>query len=130
MPKYMTRQRKILLDYLSEHTGEALCPAKIIDALAGENISMSAIYRNLADLEKEGKLKRYTKPGSTEVYYRYADAEPCRGHLHLSCVQCGRTVHMEQEDADRLAESLAKTEGFALNCSDTVLYGLCSKCRK
>ncbi len=130
MPKYMTRQRKILLDFLLEHADEALSAASIIDALAGESISVSAIYRNLADLEREGKLKRSTKSGIQEAYYRYADAEKCRGHLHLSCVQCGKTFHMEQEDADRLADKLAETEGFALNRSDTVLYGLCSECQK
>lgn len=130
MPKYMTRQRKLLLDFLSEHTDEALSAAKIIAALAGEGISASAIYRNLADLERDGKLKRSTKSGSQEAYYRYADAEKCRGHLHLSCVQCGKTLHMEQEDADKLADKLAENEGFALNRSDTVLYGLCSECRK
>ncbi len=130
MPRYMTRQRKILLDYLQKHADETFSANQIVEALADENISQSAVYRNLAAMEQEGKLKRSAKAGSQELYYRYADAEACRGHLHLSCVRCGKTVHMEQEEADQLADSLARTEGFALNRSDTVLYGLCSDCQK
>ena len=130
MAKYMTKQRKILLAFLQAHADESISASQIVEALASENISLSAIYRNLAGLEQEGKLKRSTKFGSQEVYYRFTDAEKCRGHLHLSCIQCGKTVHMEQKDADALADNLARTEGFALNRSDTVLYGLCSECQK
>ncbi len=130
MAKYMTKQRKLLLDFLSEHTDETLSAGQIADALAGEGISTSAIYRNLAALEQEGKLKRSAKPGSQEAYYRYTDCENCRGHLHLSCLRCGKTVHVEEAETDALARQLAKNEGFALDRSDTVLYGICADCRK
>lgn len=130
MAKYMTKQRKTLLAHLQAHADETFSASQILEALADETISVSAIYRNLADLEQEGKLKRTTRTGSQEVCYRYTDAEKCRGHLHLSCERCGKTFHMEQRDADMLADKLEKAEGFALNRSDTVLYGLCSECQQ
>lgn len=129
MPKYMTRQRKVLLDYLCKHADEVFSANQICDSLEDKCISQSAIYRNLAAMEREGKLKRATKAGSQEVYFRYADAEECRGHLHLSCVRCGKTRHMARVEEDRLTESLAKSEGFILNRGDTVLYGICSECQ-
>lgn len=130
LAKYMTKQRKLLLDFLSEHTDEALSAGQVAKALSGKGISASAIYRNLAALEQEGKLKRSIKPGSQETYYRYADDEHCRGHLHLSCLRCGKTVHVEETETDALAYQLAKNEGFALDRTDTVLYGICAECQK
>ena len=130
MAKYLTKQRKLLLDFLSEHTDEMLSAGRIADALSGKGISTSAIYRNLAALEQEGKLKRSSKPGSQEAYYRYTDDEDCRMHLHLSCLRCGKTVHVEEAKTDALAHHLAKNEGFTLDRTDTVLYGICADCRK
>ena len=130
LAKYMTKQRKLLLAYLSAHADETLPTGQIVEELAGREISASAIYRNLADLEQEGKLKRSAKPGSQELYYRYTGAENCQGHLHLSCLRCGKTVHMEEDETDALVHRLAKNEGFALNRADTVLYGICADCQK
>lgn len=86
LAKYMTRQRKLLLDFLSAHTDETLSAGQIAAALLDQGISTSSIYRNLAALEQNGCLKRAAKPGSQEAYYRYADEEHCQRHLHLSCL--------------------------------------------
>ena len=51
MAKYLTRQRKRLLEYLSEHTDEQMTARQIADALTADNISISAVYRNLSALE-------------------------------------------------------------------------------
>ena len=126
----MTKQRKLLLEYLSEHADETLPTSQIVTGLLEKGISASAIYRNLADLERKGKVKRSAKPGSQELYYRYVGAESCRGHLHLSCLRCGKTVHMEESEADALAQRLAANKGFALDRGETVLYGICADCQK
>jgi len=128
MPKYKTKQRSLLLDFLAKHPDEQLSAGRIAEALSGAEISTSAIYRNLAGLEQEGKLRRVPRPGSQETCYRYADAAPCRGHLHLSCLRCGKTVHVEEGKTDALAQSLASSEGFTLDKADTVLYGICADC--
>ena len=130
LTKYITKQRKLLLDYLTAHTDETLSAGQIAEALSDKGISTSAIYRNLAALEQEGGLIRSAKPGSQEAYYRYTDDENCRGHLHMSCLRCGKTVHLEETETDALAQRLAKSEGFALNRTDTVLYGICAECQK
>ena len=75
MAKYLTRQRKRLLAYLSEHTDEQMTARQIADALAADNISISAVYRNLSALEEEGLLKRSVREGTREVFYQYIAAE-------------------------------------------------------
>ena len=58
MPKYMTKQRKALLSFLSAHADEKLSARQIAQTLSGEGISISAVYRNLSALEQEGKIRR------------------------------------------------------------------------
>ena len=130
MSKYMTRQRRALLSYLSGHADELLSVQGIADALEAENISRSAVYRNVAALEAEGTLRRDRAGDAREVSYRYVGAAPCRGSLHLSCKQCGKTFHMDSGGADALTRAVEKAEGFAVDRSDTVLYGVCAMCRE
>lgn len=64
MSSYSTQQRKALLAYLSRHPDELLSARQIADALADEKISLSAVYRNLAQLEAEEKVRRSSKSGT------------------------------------------------------------------
>lgn len=125
---YSTKQRKELLAYLSEHADEQLSVRQIASALSPGGISLSAVYRNLALLEKTGVVKRCTKEGSREVYYRYVDIKRCGGHLHLCCKQCGLIIHLDDGDTERLLEGIARREGFNVHRADTILYGLCKQC--
>lgn len=130
MPKYATRQRAALLRFLADHADESLSASEIAQALSQENISRSAVYRNLAELEAEGKVCRVSQGGSREALYRFTDAEECRECLHMTCVRCGRTYHMADLDADNLVRALIRNEGFRVDKASTVLYGTCSACRE
>ena len=129
MSKYMTRQRRALLSYLNGHADELLSVQEIADALETEDVSRSAVYRNVAALEAEGKLRRDRGSDAREAYYRYVGAASCKGSLHLSCKKCGRTFHMDSGGADALAQAVEEAEGFAVDKSDTVLYGVCAACK-
>lgn len=129
MSKYMTRQRKALLDHLGAHADELFCAQELAEALSSEGVSLSAVYRNLAELEAEDRVRRAGKNGSREVYYQYIGADECKGCLHLQCKRCGRTFHMDAAGAEQLKSVVEKTEGFALDKGDTVLYGVCEVCR-
>ena len=129
MPKYMTKQRKLLTDYLSRHTDENLSAGQIAEALA-DTVSKSAVYRNLSDMEAEGMLHRVAAGGSREAVYRYSDRHTCSGYLHLSCQKCGKTVHMQKQIADELVSSVAAQDDFAIDKGETVIYGTCAACRQ
>lgn len=124
----MTKQRKLLIEYLSRHTDESLSAGQIADALSNE-ISRSAVYRNLADMETEGKLRRVVGSNSREVIYQYSDAHACGGCLHLSCKKCGKTIHMEKQIADRLVDSVAANDDFTIDKGETIIYGVCAACK-
>ena len=129
MQTYLTKQRKKLLSFLEEHPDELFSVKEIAAALADEGISQSAVYRNVADMEEEGKLQRITKDGTRTIYYRYADDEECKKHLHLSCFKCGRTYHMEEPVTDELIRAVAKSSDFEVDSHTTVLYGVCRACK-
>lgn len=126
----MTKQRKVLLDYLEKHTDEPLPVQEIAEALEQESISKSSVYRNLAELENEGAVRRKYRGAGRELLYQYVGAEACKGSIHLSCKQCGRTFHMTADGAAQLLQDVAKTESFAVDKGDTVLFGVCENCRK
>ena len=129
MPKYMTKQRKTLLSYLSGHADEKLSARQIEADLKQEGISISAVYRNLSELEKEGKVRRVNQSGSREVFYQYTDSAHCKECLHLSCEKCGKTYHMNTESAAMLIQNLASSDEFTIDKAHTVLYGVCEDCR-
>jgi Fur family ferric uptake transcriptional regulator len=129
MAAYITKQRRILLTFLEDHPDESLSAADIAKALADQSISVSAVYRNLAALEEEGRIRRVSRGGGREAYYQYTDTEACRTHLHLLCKTCGATYHMDKTDADQLIRILAEHEKFAVDTVDTVLYGTCEACQ-
>ena len=107
-----------------------LTARQMADALAEKQISLSAVYRNLAQLEAEEKVRRSAKSGSHEAFYQYLDANGCKGALHMSCVKCGKTFHMADSNAALFAKHLAQSEQFTLDTADTILYGICSDCKK
>ncbi len=128
--KYMTRQRMLLLAYLEQHPDVLLSANQIAAALAAEKISVSAIYRNLSDLEAEGKVRRTSQNRKREVYFQYIDAKHCKDSLHLNCQRCGRSYHLSTELAEVIIKGLASSEDFQINKANTVIYGICSSCSK
>ena len=130
MAAYITKQRRILRTFLEDHPDESLSAADIAKALADQSISVSAVYRNLSALEQDGAVRRVSKTGSREVFYQYLAAEECRSHLHLSCKKCGKTFHMDAEETEDLVERIAALDKFALDRSETVLYGVCEACQQ
>ena len=71
MSGYNTKQRRALLAFLGEHPDELLTARQMADELAEKQISLSAVYRNLAQLEVEEKVRRSAKSGSHEAFYQY-----------------------------------------------------------
>jgi len=128
MAKYKTSQRKNLTDFLKNNPDKRFSVKEIYEALEDSSISLSAVYRNVSELEKDGIINRFAKDGSREITYQYVHCEECRNCLHLTCVRCGKTFHMDKNQAEAISSALKTTEGFELNRAKTVLYGSCSEC--
>ena len=121
-------QRTALLAFLNENPDKTFSAKEIAQALASKHISKSSVYRNLAELEAEEKIKRLSKSGSREAYYQFYDNSDCKNHIHLSCTKCGKIFHMEKIQAEKLVNALEASEGFEINVGETTLYGTCKNC--
>ena len=130
MQKYDTKQRRLLLGMLRAHADEAFSAARIAESFSGEGISLSAVYRNLSSLEKEGKIRRVTNRSGKAAYYMYSDAEECRDHLHVSCTRCGCTFHVDEKTTESIINNVKNCAGFEIDRQNTVIYGVCDKCKK
>ena len=64
MKKYDTRQRDYLINFLDQHPDQLLSVRQIAQELCSQQISLSAVYRNLSQLEAEGLIRKSIKPGS------------------------------------------------------------------
>ena len=123
---YATEQRKNIISYFEKRLDESVSAAEIASALAF-SVSKSAVYRNLALLEKEGKIVR-VQSGDRTGLYRYVASGKCEGKIHMSCVRCGKTEHVSAEAASRFEEALKDTDGFSLNKGECMLFGVCKDC--
>jgi len=124
---YNTEQRKLLLGLFNSLPHAQLTVKQIQAALPEGAISISAIYRNLAAMTKEGSIRQLTKADSREKCYQYLNQSCCQGEIHLTCTHCGKTFHLEHMVADRLQNTLGQ-EGFQIDKGRTVLYGTCRSC--
>ena len=129
MKAYRTEQRKKILAFL-ESKRDACVTANEIAAALSPAVSKSAVYRNLAELESEGRVTRVNLAGDRAAAYRFQSEEHCVGKIHISCVRCGKTEHVSTGTAFRFERALALEDGFSLNKSECMLYGVCKECRE
>jgi len=127
MKGYKTEQRKNILEYL-ESNRDACVTASEIAAALSPTVSKSAVYRNLSELESEGKVVRVSLAGDRSVGYRYQASHACAGKIHISCVRCGKTEHLSPRTTMVFEAALAAADGFSLNKGECLLYGVCKSC--
>lgn len=126
--KYETKARKLLQAYFASHPDTSIPISQIINDLALYRISKASVYRNLSLLEQDGTLQKVAKEGSREGAYRYLKAGRCKEHLHLSCIRCGKTIHLDLPTTTSLITIIQNESSFHVDCTSSVIYGLCSSC--
>ena len=130
MAHYQTAQKKLLLDFLREHSRQAFTIEELAAALEGREHApgKSTLYRLMPLLVQEGRVKRVVRGTSRQFLYQMM-GESCRTHLHLKCSICGQMVHMGHEESLELVRMIDKKYHFSVSEGDTVLFGLCENCR-
>lgn len=116
-----TRQDKtVTVRDIAEHMRSINCP-----------VNVTTIYRYLDKLEKDGNLMKYTGEKGDKAAYQYVErGHRCDEHLHLKCTECGSVIHLDCRFMNQIAEHIEKDHSFHLQCRNSVLYGLCGKCRE
>lgn len=135
MASYQTQQRKALLDYLRRRADQAFTAGEIakgmqLDANVTVKPATSTVYRLLTLLTQEGCIRRFVREESRQYLYQALACGSGEGHLHLKCNACGRFIHMEENQSDRILKEISQALQFQVDEGQTVLFGHCAKCRK
>jgi Fe2+ or Zn2+ uptake regulation protein len=123
-----TGRRRRLVDILAR-AGSPLAIPEIVRRR--RDLAVSSVYRNLADLEDAGVVRRVI---TEEEHGRYELAEDLTGHHHhLLCSNCGRVEDVDlpagfEQTLDRALDRLARDAGFATVSHRLDLIGLCRDC--
>ena len=123
-----TSLRRRLVELLSR-AGNPISIPEILKSRRG--LAQSSVYRNLADLEQAGVVRRVM---TEEEFGRYELTEDLTGHHHhLICSSCGKVEDVTVSDdlegtLDRSLDRLARRAGFAQVSHRLDLIGLCSDC--
>ena len=135
MAHYQTAQKKRLTDFLTAHgerafSVEELCAEMEKEYNKEELPGKSTVYRLIQQMENEGVVKRMMKEHSRRFLYQIAGDEHCAFHLHMKCMDCGRLLHMDDDESLRLMAEVMKKNHFEVDGKQTVLVGTCGDCRK
>lgn len=125
--KYMTKQRQAIYNFFKQNSHQQYTPQELFDNLVDEKISISAIYRNLVELEKENFIEKIINSNNVSSYM-CVNTEECSGLLHLICNDCSTTFHATKEFSD-VVKAYEKSNGFSVNINKTILYGKCNNCK-
>lgn len=129
---YRTKCKAAIMEYLCSHREQSFRAADIYDDMRKRNIEVNlvTVYRNLERLTEAGSLMKYKTSEDESFLYQYVESgNQCQEHLHMQCRRCGRLFHMECDFMDDIKQHLQEHHGFELDCSGSVLTGICEKCR-
>ncbi|MGN0374442.1 MAG: Fur family transcriptional regulator [Butyrivibrio sp.] len=131
--KYTTVSHTVIMKYLMENR-DKLVTVNDIDAYLkkeGIDVNITTVYRFLNKLS-DGKevIKYMAGKGEMSSFQYVGDSRRCMEHLHLHCNKCGKIIHLECGFMNEISSHIMEHHGFALQCEASVLYGLCSECRK
>lgn len=128
MSKYQTEQRKNLISLFKSRPHHTFSAQDIVKELGDNDISMSAIYRNLTAMEKDGILCKTSEKNRSGTLYQYVDPDHCIGVIHFKCQSCNQTFHLNRP-ISQMIMSIAKEDfNFNVNGAAAFLYGECEKC--
>ncbi|MBQ3967156.1 MAG: transcriptional repressor [Lachnospiraceae bacterium] len=131
--KYKTRQKEMLIDYLSSVEGEHITVNDVCEFFKsqGETIGQSTIYRHLESLVDEGIINKYVIDANSPACFEYMGRE---SHLagevcfHCKCEKCGCLIHLHCDELSEIGKHLYNEHHFKLDPKRTVFYGLCENC--
>lgn len=129
---YTTTSRTKILEFLKNNCDRTVKVSDIQKYLinTGHEVNITTIYRYLDKLSNDGTVMKYVSEKGTQAVYQYIDLGlHCENHLHLQCTKCGAIFHLDCSFMSEIAEHILAEHGFAIQCKNSIIYGLCPKCQ-
>jgi Fe2+ or Zn2+ uptake regulation protein len=127
----LTKQKKLILEELfKSNTHQNV--KEIYEKVKGTNIGLATVYRTVNAFKKLGIVKEITVNGVNYYELKIYSKKPL--HIHFKCMSCNSiididhsNVNLEYIKINNYIESVKNVTIFDVN---TILVGLCSKCRE
>ncbi|MFO7929775.1 MAG: Fur family transcriptional regulator [Thermodesulfobacteriota bacterium] len=120
----MTRQRKLILDYL-RRTDSHPSAVEVYDRVRKTlpRISLGTVYRNLETLRRQGLIRKVETYGGSRRFDGTVE-----DHLHVICTNCGKIRDVEaaagiKQEVFKKVESDFRITGVKLD-----ILGVCPEC--
>ena len=128
---YKTKQKQILISFFEQNIDKQYSIKEITDAISKKSIGISTIYRLINKMSKDGLIRRFRGKDGKSVLYQYiGEHNECKGHFHLKCNECGILIHLNCDYINSFNNHINKHHKFDIDMSETILYGICSNCKK
>src|SRR4051812_25043110 len=115
----LTRPRRQVLEALFAADGLASA-----EQIAGQEIELTSVYRNLERLEELGVVRHVHLGHGPGLYGLVGEGE----REYLVCEACGQVTIAEPERLDRARDVIRETLGFDARFTHFPIHGLCSGC--
>ena len=127
---YHTDGKRALCDFLAQNPDRQFTTEELCLALHGNTEKKSSVYRHLSELCEKDVLRKFRSEERNCALYQYVGKGcDCGSHFHAKCLQCGTIRHLACGDSLTFAAHLREEHGFAVDCGQSILYGLCADCR-
>ncbi len=129
--EYNTKQKQLLIEYLKNNSQKQFTIQQIAEEICAKSkIGKSTVYRLISKLTDDGIIMRYVNDSNNKVVYQYVDINNgCNHHFHLKCSDCGRTVHLDNKEAESAILSILSKNEFCMDENKTMLFGKCRECK-
>lgn len=131
--QYKTKQMSEILSYLKSNRECHVTVSDITRYFSANNIKVgtTTVYRHLERLVEQGAVAKFFIDGEPCAVYEYTGKnEPSSGYIHCKCQHCGNLLHIECSKIKSLEMHLDKHHHFMVDSPKTVLYGICSNCKR
>lgn len=120
----MTRQRRIILDYLTS-TREHPSAQQIYDQVRSseEKVAVATVYNTLGVLVKLGFMKVMEFDALPNRYELNN-----RPHINMICRSCGKIIELESQ-LPLVEENFRRSDDFRITDYRMECYGFCAFCR-
>ena len=129
--EYSTRQKRELVRFLQERKLQHFSVDDVVFEMQdrGEKIGRTTVYRFLEQLAEQGSVRKYQTVQGVTQYQHVEDSSACDGHFHMMCRVCGNLLHVDCALMGAMTQHLMEEHGFALDPRETILVGVCQRCR-
>ncbi|MBR6557764.1 MAG: transcriptional repressor [Clostridia bacterium] len=125
---YNTPARKALIEFFKSNKDNQFTSKEVSKYFSYNGApGKSTVYRQLAELCRDGIVKRYSTNVKTPLYQYFSEGE-CSDHFHMKCTLCGKLFHLECHEMSLLAEHISHNHKFSIDRKNTVILGQCDSC--